>query len=179
MLHPLELKLFNYILPRKDFIQIPVTSLERRWDELVAEPIWMSSPNGTRAIWWFAKAFPAWCHRPVSAPAFRAARSYVGERETNNQPFNTDSLTEDYDVGARLAQRGMQSIFCRFPVSFRVQRQTSFGFSPKKEVRLRMALCVREYFPDTFRAAYRQKARWIVGICFQGWQQVGWSGSLR
>jgi bacteriophage N4 adsorption protein B len=33
VLHPLELKLFNYILPRKDFIQIPVTSLERRWDE--------------------------------------------------------------------------------------------------------------------------------------------------
>jgi adsorption protein B len=41
-----------------------------------------------------------------------------------------------------------------------------------------MPLCVREYFPNTFRAAYRQKARWTIGICFQGWQQVGWSGSF-
>ncbi|MFH7617798.1 glycosyltransferase family 2 protein, partial [Pseudomonas syringae group genomosp. 7] len=30
--------------------------------------------------------------------------------QTDNQPFNTDSLTEDYDVGARLAAMGMQSI---------------------------------------------------------------------
>ena len=36
MLHPLELKYYNYLLPRMDFIQLPVTSLEREWYELVA-----------------------------------------------------------------------------------------------------------------------------------------------
>ena len=36
VLHPLELQLFNYLLPRKDMIQLPVTSLEREWWELVA-----------------------------------------------------------------------------------------------------------------------------------------------
>ena len=36
VLHPLELKFFNYLLPRKDMIQLPVASLEREWYELVA-----------------------------------------------------------------------------------------------------------------------------------------------
>ncbi|MCC7278604.1 MAG: glycosyltransferase [Chromatiaceae bacterium] len=36
VLHPLELKFFNYLLPRMDLIQIPVMSLEREWYELVA-----------------------------------------------------------------------------------------------------------------------------------------------
>jgi adsorption protein B len=41
-----------------------------------------------------------------------------------------------------------------------------------------MPLCVREFFPDTFRTAYRQRARWTLGIGLQGWALTGWSGSL-
>ncbi|WP_332393623.1 glycosyltransferase family 2 protein, partial [Burkholderia ubonensis] len=37
-------------------------------------------------------------------------------------------------------------------------------------------LATREYFPKTFRTAYRQRARWILGIAFQGWEQLGWKG---
>ena len=36
VVHPLELRLFNYLLPRKDMIQLPVLSLERNWYEWVA-----------------------------------------------------------------------------------------------------------------------------------------------
>src|SRR3954466_14277963 len=36
VLHPLELKFYNYLLPRKDMIQLPVASLERGLGELVA-----------------------------------------------------------------------------------------------------------------------------------------------
>ena len=36
VVHPLELKFFNYLLPRKDMIQLPVMSIERDWNELVA-----------------------------------------------------------------------------------------------------------------------------------------------
>jgi adsorption protein B len=39
-------------------------------------------------------------------------------------------------------------------------------------------IATHEYFPDAFKAAYRQRARWIIGIAFQGWQQMGWSGTL-
>lgn len=47
--------------------------------------------------------------------------------ETNNQPFNTDTLTEDYDIGARLARRGMKQIFGKFPVDYVAKRTTWFG----------------------------------------------------
>jgi adsorption protein B len=42
-----------------------------------------------------------------------------------------------------------------------------------------MPLCVREYFPNTFRTSYRQKARWTLGIAYQGWAQLGWADTLK
>jgi adsorption protein B len=72
----------------------------------------------------------------------------------------------------------MQSIFARFPVQFSTRRKSWFGFGKEREFTLTMPLCVREFFPDTFRTAYRQRARWALGIGLQGWKQTGWSGSL-
>jgi adsorption protein B len=46
-----------------------------------------------------------------------------------------------------------------------------------KAGRVTMPLGVREFFPNTFRTAYRQKARWTLGIGLQGWEQVGWQGN--
>jgi adsorption protein B len=97
--------------------------------------------------------------------------------ETDNQPFNTESLTEDYDIGLRLTRRNMKSIFVRFPVHYRVVRKSWFGAADTPTT-ITMPLCVREFFPDTFRAAYRQKARWTLGIALQSWVQLGWPGSL-
>src|SRR5258706_11276917 len=31
VIHPLCYRLFNYLIPRKDMVQLPVLSLERRW----------------------------------------------------------------------------------------------------------------------------------------------------
>jgi adsorption protein B len=36
----------------------------------------------------------------------------------------------------------------------------------------------RGYFPATLGAAVRQKARWLSGIAFAGWDRLGWSGGL-
>jgi len=49
---------------------------------------------------------------------------------------------------------------------------------PARELSYDMPLCVREFFPDRFKTAYRQKARWTLGIGLQSWSQLGWSGSL-
>jgi len=64
----------------------------------------------------------------------------------------------------------------RFPVQYRVLRKS--WFRKPYESTLNMPLCVREFFPDTFRTAFRQKARWTLGIGLQGWEQMGWTGSL-
>jgi adsorption protein B len=63
-------------------------------------------------------------------------------------------------------------------VQFRVRRPSWFGWGPVRESTQSMALCVREYFPDNFRASYRQKARWVLGIGLQSWETLGWRGSL-
>lgn len=176
VLHPLELRLFNYLLPRKDMIQLPVFSLERDWYE------WVAGTYMDEFAEWHGKDLVVRESMTDTVPSagvgtcFSRRALKVLAEETGNQPFNTDSLTEDYDVGNRLARYGMSAIFVRFPVQYRVLRKSWFG--APKETTLHMPLCVREFFPDTFRTAFRQKARWTLGIGLQGWEQMGWSGSL-
>jgi adsorption protein B len=174
VLHPLELKFFNYLLPRKDMIQLPVASLERGLTEFVAgtymdefaeshgkEMLVRESISGTVPSAGVGTCFSR-----------RALAALVGA--TRNHPFNISSLTEDYDVGMRLQELGMQSIFGVFPVSYRVQRKGWSGKAHERE--LHAPLSVREFFPDSFRAAYRQKSRWALGIGLQGWHQIPWRG---
>ncbi|VVG72853.1 bacteriophage N4 adsorption protein B [Pandoraea apista] len=178
VLHPLELKYYNYLLPRIDFIQLPVTSLEREWYELVAGTYmdefaeWHTKDLVVRES--LSKMVPS---AGVGTCFSRRALEELAA-ETHNQPFNTDTLTEDYDIGARLARRGMKQIFGKFPVEYVIKRTGLFGFGKEKVSTIRMPLGIREYFPNTFKTAYRQKARWTLGIGLQGWAQVGWQGSL-
>jgi len=178
VLHPLELRFFNYLLPRKDLIQIPVLSLDRDWFDLIAGTYmddfaeWHAKDLVVRES--IAGVVPS---AGVGTCFSRQALLTLAE-QSDNLPFNTDSLTEDYEIGSRLGQLGMKSIFARFPVQFRVRRSAWFGLGKTRDVVLTMPLCVREYFPSNLRAAYRQKARWILGIGLQSWSHLGWRGSL-
>lgn len=174
VVHPVELRFFNYLLPRKDLIQLPVVSLERGLNELVAG-IYMDE-----FAEWHAKDLVVRESLAGSVPSAgvgtcfsrRAIQALCAD---GGEPFNTDTLTEDYDIGARLQARGMSSIIAHFPVEFRVKRRALSG--QESASTLRMPLCVREFFPNTFRTSYRQKARWVLGIALQGWEQLGWSKS--
>lgn len=178
VLHPVELKFFNYLLPRKDMIQLPVASLERDWYELVAGTYMDEFAE------WHAKDLVVRESLAGSVPSagvgtcFSRRAMLALVEQTGSQPFNTESLTEDYDVGSRISKLGMHSIFPRFPVQFSTRRRAWFGLGPEREITVTMPLCVREFFPDTLRTAYRQRARWTLGIGLQGWQQTGWSGSI-
>lgn len=178
VLHPLELKFFNYLLPRKDLIQIPVLSLPRDWKE------WVACTYMDEFAEWHGKDLVVRESMANFVPSagvgtcFSVRALQLLAAETDNQPFNTESLTEDYDIGERLARRGLKSVFCRFPVEYTVRQKILFGYAGERSRRLVIPLCVREFFPNTFRTAYRQKARWLLGIGLQGWQQVGWQGSL-
>ncbi|RYH35817.1 MAG: glycosyl transferase family protein, partial [Alcaligenaceae bacterium] len=178
ILHPLELKYYNYLLPRIDFIQLPVTSLQRHWYELVAGTYMDEFAE------WHSKDLVVRESMSGSVPSAGVGTCFSHKalaelsRQTCNQPFNTDSLTEDYDIGARLGRLGMKQIFGLFNVEYAVHRKTWFGFGQDRIALLSLPMSVREYFPDTVKTAYRQKARWTLGIGLQGWQQVGWEGSL-
>lgn len=177
VIHPLELKLFNFLLPKKDFIQLPVLSLERPWWQMVAGTYlddfaeWHSKDLVVREslLGEVPSAGVGTCFSRRAIMALCA--------DTNNQPYNTDSLTEDYDFSFRLAKLGMSQVFVRVPVSYTSRRRSITG--AERVVEVESVIAIREYFPDSFVAAYRQRARWIYGIAFQGWLEMGWRGSWR
>jgi adsorption protein B len=72
--------------------------------------------------------------------------------------FDPACLTEDYENGYRLHALGYRQIF----LPLRLE-----GGRP---------VATREYFPRRFRAAVRQRSRWVAGIALQGWQNHGWRG---
>jgi len=178
VLHLLELKFYNYLLPRKDMIQLPVMSLERKWYELVAGTYMDEFAESHGKDMLVRESASGVVPSAGVGTCFSRKAILALNAETQNQPFNTMSLTEDYDIGNRLAHMGMRSIFAIFPVQFLVKQEPWFFKSkvPATAKLTEMPLCVREYFPDTFRTAYRQKARWTLGIGLQSWEQIKFTG---
>lgn len=178
VLHPLELKFFNYLLPRIDLIQLPVLSLERQWYELVAGTYMDEFAESHGKDMTVREALCGVVPSAGVGTCFSRRALVALCEETQNQPFNTRSLTEDYDIGNRLAQMGMRCIFAVFPVQFLVKRTRWRDGQASEPKTITLPLCVREYFPDTFRTAYRQKARWALGIGLQSWDQLAFRGGL-
>ncbi|MGB3166257.1 MAG: glycosyl transferase family protein [Alteraurantiacibacter sp.] len=83
-----------------------------------------------------------------------------GETVEEDGPFSGWSLTEDYELGLNISANGGSARFLR------VRGEDG------------QLVATRSFFPDTLVAAVRQKSRWVHGIAFQGWDRLGWGGSL-
>lgn len=77
--------------------------------------------------------------------------------ERGGNPFDVDSLTEDYELGLRLHALGERTIFVRLP-----------------EHGTEGMVATKAHFPATLETAVRQKTRWITGIALAGWDRLGW-----
>ncbi|UKD14306.1 glycosyl transferase family protein [Burkholderia aenigmatica] len=176
VIHPVELKYLNHAVAESDLVQLPVLSLPRKWNEFVAG-CYLDDFSETHQ-----KDVPVRARLTGIVPGAGVASCYsrrsieAAMKERNGCPFNTSSLTEDYDFSFRLRDLGMKETFARFPLSD-IARDTGRERAGGSVVN-RNLLATREYFPKTFRTAYRQRARWILGIAFQGWEQLGWKGNL-
>jgi bacteriophage N4 adsorption protein B len=176
VIHPYELRLFNYLLDRMDLIQLPVYSFQRGLNELVAGTYmdefaeWHSKDLVVRES--MTGVVPC---AGVSACFSRRAIEAL-RQDHRGEVFSTESLTEDYDIALRISNYGMREIFVRFPIEFTIEALTEAAHHVLVEKRLPIA--TREFFPSDFRAAYRQRARWLIGIVFQGWSQHGWIGGM-
>lgn len=176
--HPLALKLMNYLIPRIDMVQLPVTPLEVPWrnftagtyldefaefhgkDLLVRERVASMVPSAGVGTGFSRQAFDELASK------------------TRNQLFNVETLTEDYDIGFRLKELARKSIILQFRIE-RAQIVRAGLFRKREKVkRVREWVTTREFFPMRFRDAVRQKSRWIVGIVFQGWHRLGWRGGV-
>lgn len=176
VVHPEELALFNLLLDDYDLIQIPVRAIEQKLSALIA---------GT-----YIDEFAEWhtkdlivrsqlTHITPSAgvgTCFSRQALIAVTPSGQQSPFNTDSVTEDYDISLRIGLLGLPSTFVLYNVPYHHKKRTWFGWGSEKHIIKYQPLAVQEYFPHTLKTAYRQKARWILGIGLQGWQNIGWQG---
>jgi len=176
VISPMELRLFNYLVDRKDLIQIPVYPFEREWSHFTsmsyidefAELHGKDVPVREAIAGQVPSAGVGTCFSRRAVMALLADGDGIA--------FDVQSLTEDYDIGFRLKAKGMTEIFVRFPVvDNSAEANKARRFLQRK--RSSSVICVREYFPDTFTTAMRQKSRWIIGIVFQGFKTHRWTKS--
>lgn len=177
VVHPYGLKTVNWFVDEAAMIQMPVLSMDRKWNRLVAchymdefaEFHTKDLPVRSR----LARMTPS----AGVATAFHRLAMTALVKEKNGQPFNTDSLTEDYDVAHRLSALGYPSMFVRYHARVRRERKAWFRKGTVK-VNRRELVATREFFPDRLTTSVRQKARWMLGISIMGWRQLGWFGGL-
>ena len=174
VISPMELRLFNYLLPNKDMIQIPVYPYAPEWKGFTAGHYVdeFAENHGKDVI--VREALTG--QVPSAGVGTCFSRRAIGAllEDGDGIAFDVQSLTEDYDIGFRLKQKGMKCIFARYSI-------TDPALTLKQEWRPGMSrafsqvICVREHFPRDWQHAIRQKSRWIVGIVFQGTSNLGWS----
>jgi adsorption protein B len=160
VVHPAELRLFDGLIERFEFVQLPVLPLihpHSRWlgghyaDEF-------AESHGKEMV--VRGALGAGL--PSAGVGCAFAREALGRLAAarSGLPFDSDSLTEDYELGLRLAEAGDRHAFVR---------------AAGEDGAL---VATREYFPGTLPASVRQKARWMTGIALSGWDRLGWSGGF-
>jgi adsorption protein B len=153
--HPDELTVFDALLDGHAVVQLPVLPL-------IARGSIVSAVYADEFAEAHAKAMVVRVALGAGMPlagtgcALRTDMLEAIARSRNGDPFDADSLTEDYELGIRAAALGQRSAFARVT-------------DARGDL-----VAVRAFFPVTIRAAVRQKARWMVGIAFAGWDRVGW-----
>ncbi len=176
IVHPLSLKLFNYLIPRKDMVQLPVFPLETEWYHFTA---WHYADefaeNHSKDLVVRERLSRFVPSAGVGCAFSRRAMDLVAG-DHRNELFNLDSVTEDYDFAFRLTEHGLEQVFVRQSIE-RSKVERSIWTGKPRSVTVKERIATREFFPRTFRAAVRQKSRWVVGIALQGWAQLGWRGS--
>ncbi len=177
VVHPFGLRTVNWFIEGQGMIQLPVLSMNRRWFRMVACHYMDEFAEFHTKDLQVRSAMANMTPSAGVATAFARDAMLALRLENDNQPFNTDSLTEDYDVGHRLRALGFTSAFVRYFA--KVLRWRKAWFRPGQvQVLQRELVATKEFFPDRWTASVRQKSRWMLGISYMGWRQLGWFGDL-
>ncbi|MBY6064180.1 glycosyl transferase family protein [Pseudidiomarina sediminum] len=169
----MELRLFNYLIGRKDMIQLPVYPYPQKWYDFTAAHYLdeFSELHGKDIV--VRESLAGQVPSAGVGTCFSRRAIIHLLKEGDGLPFDVQSLTEDYDIGFRLKSWGMEEIFVRYPVTLEQAqlREQKAGVGK----RAGNVVCVREHFPTTFKTSVRQKTRWIIGIIFQGSRTLKWT----
>lgn len=178
VIHPLSLKLYNYLIPRKDMIQIPVFPLEMGISHFTH---WVYcdefTENHTKDII-VREAIHGLVPSAGVGTAFSVKAIETLIEINDGKPFATNSLTEDYETALKLRVRGLKQIFVSETIKCTALRKRFWFFGTYVSYQKKEYIATRAFFPDSYRTAVRQKARWIFGIAIQQWLLSGWPGGI-
>lgn len=160
MVDPVALSLLDKALLHADFVQLPVLAMPQSASPLVAGHYVDEFAEAHAKTMVVRSALGKGI--PGAGVGCAIARDWLRQLDTRRNgtgPFATGALTEDYELGLQSAALGARGVFLRVRT---------------RDGRL---IATRSHFPASMSAAIRQKARWIHGIAFQGWDRLGWHGS--
>ena len=149
-----ELKVLSAALAECDYAQLPVVPL------MADDGRWIGGHYCDEFAEAHGKELPVRAALGGPLPtagvgcAFRiAALATIASAEG---PFRADCLTEDYELGVRLAGIGAVGRFVR------VHHDDG------------TLVASRAFFPQRIDESVRQKTRWLRGIALEGWDRIGW-----
>jgi len=156
LIHPESLRLINWFSRAYEMVQVPVLPLPtglREWTHgLYCDEFAEYQSKDIPARQKLGGFVPS---NGVGTGFARAALERL--RAEHGHVFDPECLTEDYENGFRVHAAGYRQIFL--------------------PVRRIGPIATREYFPGHWRAAVRQRSRWVAGIALQGWQRHGWGAN--
>jgi bacteriophage N4 adsorption protein B len=160
LIHPAALALINRERRRYDMVQVPVLPLPTPALELT-HGVYCDDFSEYQSIDMRARQLTG-SFIPSNGVGTGYSRKVLDSmaRARRNVVFDPESLTEDYESGIRIHALGFSQTFCSL-------RHSGANY-----------LATREYFPRRFRAAVRQRTRWVMGNALQSWEKNGWRGSL-
>jgi adsorption protein B len=158
LVHPRELAVYARELRRFDAVQLPVLPLRHPHSRFVSGHYCDEFAEAHAKQLLVRQALGAGLPLAGVGCAIRRDMLERIARRRGGAPFDSASLTEDYELGLTIQAMGGRTALVREP-----ERP---GGPP---------VAVRAYFPASFDAAVRQKARWMTGIALAGWDRVGWS----
>lgn len=163
-IHGFSLKLYNYLITHSgyDAVQIPVYPKKDAKGNLIHKTYCDSFAELHSKDMIIRQVFNAFI--PLAGTGMAFSRKVFTYLETNySYLFNEHNLTEDYELGLRLHKVGFKVLFMNTPECNKCSYMVATS----------------EFFPNSFRAAVKQRSRWIAGICFQNWKLHKWEGSLK
>lgn len=163
LVHPYEFLIENYLLNYHEAIQMPVFPLQLMPK---LKNIFKNMISGTYADEFAENHYSMLVSRntmgsfvPSAGTGFTLSREVIGSFSDSNV-FPVGSLTEDYKLSLQLKEKGFNLHYALEEV----ERLKDDGRV------VREFIATRSRFPNTYKAAVKQKTRWIYGITMESFK---------
>ncbi|WP_442753322.1 glycosyl transferase family protein [Methylocystis sp. JAN1] len=176
VIHPLESPLFNALVNELDFIQLPVYSFSRSLLQATAGTYMDEFAEFHNKDLVVREQLTGIVPCAGVAACFSRRAMDALKQIRRGEVFDPTALTEDYDIAFVIKQLGFKPAFVHNPASYTLDIPE--GDNELQRVEQTLAIATRENFPSDYRAAYRQRSRWILGIGFQGASKLGWGDTI-